>query len=73
MRSRILKSIQDLIESEGRSDVFNKGSSGYDTSVWVLDQLEFVERFPWKTKEERVTVVQMGCKQGVYQDSGAGW
>ena len=57
---------------QGRSDVFNKGSSGYDTSGCVLYQLEFVKRFPRKTKEERFTVVQTGCDQGVYQDRSAG-
>ena len=58
---------------QGRSDVFNRRSSGYDMSCCVLYQLEFVERFLQKTKEERVTVVQTGCDQGVYQDRSAGW
>ena len=43
---------------QGRSDVFNKGTSDDDTSGCVLNQLEFMKRFQRKTKEERVTVVQ---------------
>ena len=39
---------------QGRSDVFNRRSSGDDTNDCVLYQLEFVKRFPQKTKEERV-------------------
>ena len=31
--------------------MFNKGSSGYDMSDCVLYQLEFVKRFPRKTKD----------------------
>ena len=58
---------------QGRSDVFNRGSSGYDTSGCVLDQLKFVKTFLRKAKEERVTIVQMGCNQDVYKDSREGW
>lgn len=49
--------------------MFNRESSG----GYVLDHSEFMKRFPWKTKEERMTVVRMGWNQGVYNDSSAGW
>ena len=58
---------------QGRSDVFNRWSSGDDTGGCVLDQLEFMKRFPRKTTEERVTVVQSGCNHGVNKDSSTGW
>ena len=58
---------------QGWSDVFSRGSSGDDTSSCILDQLEFMEWFPQKTMEERITVVQTGCNQGVYRNGRAGW
>ena len=51
MRCRILKSVWDLPVKllQGRSDVFNRGSSGDDTSGCILDQLVVMKRFPRKT------------------------
>ena len=47
MRSRILKSMQDLMGADGAAagwtDVFSRGSSGDDMGRCVLDQLEFME------------------------------
>ena len=36
-----------------------------------MDQLKFIKRFPRKTKEERITIVQLRCNQDIYKDRGA--
>ena len=54
---------------QGRSDVFSRGSSGVGTGSCVLDLLEFMKISQRKTREERITVVQTGCTQGVCKDS----
>lgn len=43
-----------------------------DMSGCILDQSKFM-KISMETKEERITVVQTGCNQGVYEDISAGW
>ena len=39
----------------------------------ILDQLKFMEKFVWETKEEGITVVCAGSDEGVNQGGGAVW
>lgn len=57
--------------------LFASGISG--EQVWcddmggsILNHLELMDGFMGDTKEKRVAVIEMGCKQSVDQDGSAG-
>lgn len=55
---------------ENQSDMVNRRTSGEDVGRGILDQLKFIEKCMVKNKEDGITIINTGCKQGTDENSG---
>lgn len=52
---------------ENMSNIFFWIGSGNDMGSCILNQLRFMEKFVWKTREDRGTIIKTRCNQRLYK------